>query len=310
MNKPLKKSTVICFILICAFCFIIMKRFVNLSDDVFLRMLNNNDDALQIREMYPIAEKPEGTSANQGFAIHKDIIFQLYSDNKLILINLVQERDNVITELNIHSLHGDTIDFSNDYIKDEEFPLAYITADTNPANIFCVQISRKGTSLIKTYSFKDIQKTGYYAGHCIDTDNRIIYLVGYNKNNYYDPDDNFMIVSSWDMDHFHKNDDGTITPEFLEAFNIPFIVCVQGQRYFKGMLYLLSSHTGVQDIAINTSIFIINPQKGEIENVYDKFPEKIRTTECEGIEFIKMNGELKMVISTYGDPGKYFCLSR
>ena len=54
-----------------------------------------------------------GVSSNQGFAIHNGIIFQLFSDNKIELIDIASKTS--IGVFNITSGHGDTIDFSNEY---------------------------------------------------------------------------------------------------------------------------------------------------------------------------------------------------
>ena len=301
-RRILITGMIVCAVLLSA---IVLKKRYNSSSDVIGKILGNSD-VFCVEELFPVAEKPEETFANQGFAVYGDILFQLYNDNKAVLSDL---RDHsVIAQLDITSLHGDTIDFSDEFIHEEdEFPLAYITADTNPAKVFAVRIDRSSTELIRTYSFDEIEETGYYAGHCLDAENHILYMVGYLQENYYDPTGNSMIVSVWDLDHCTENEDGSFRPELTGSFRIPFIITVQGQRYYEGKLYLLSSHTGSHEIGIDTRIYVVDPKTEKVERIYDQFPENIKRTECEGIEFVNDGNAMRMIISTYNaSGGKYY----
>jgi hypothetical protein len=218
----------------------------------------------------------------------------LYSDNKIILANYPSRT--LIATLDITSGHGDTMDFSNEfYDSNDEFPLAYITADTNPATVYVVRITRSATTLIRTLYFDDITKTGYYSGHCIDPNTNILYMVGYLQNSYTEATDNKMIVSSWDLNNLTDNEDDTYTPEYIESFNVPFMKTVQGQKFFDNKLWLLSSPSGT----FNTVIYIVDPFKKKIVTTMSNFPTDLKNTECEDISFVLEGNKYHMVISCY-----------
>ena len=236
--------------------------------------------------------------ASQGFAIYNDVIFQLYSNDK---VNLIDYNDGaVIATLDIKSDHGDTIDFSNEfYDPSDEFPLAYITSDTTPAKVYVVRLSRSETQLIRTYYFGDVSKTGYYAGHCLDANNNVIYTVGYTQSSYYLADnDNKMIVSKWDLSNYVTNEDDTITPTFVKSFILPFMRTVQGQRYFRNKLFLLSSHNGLESLPVDTKIYVVDPFREIVTTVFSDFPSGIKNVECEAIEFVKENDMYNMILSS------------
>lgn len=273
-----------------------------------IEKLANNSGNVTVDELFPVAQTPEGCFANQGFAIFNDVLFQLYNDNKIVLSDF--RNGAMISRLDIASLHGDTIDFSNEYYsEDDEFPLAYITIDTNPATVHVVRITRESSDLIRVYSFPDIKITGYYAGHCLDAANRLLYLVGYANESYYLDDNNKMIVTCWDLQSFTENEDKTITPNLIDSYTIPFIITVQGQRLYQDKIYLLSSHNGVGEIGIDTRIIIIDPKERRVVGCFDQFPEKIKRTECEGIEFVTQAESISMILSTCDtEAGKYYVL--
>lgn len=233
-----------------------------------------------------------GVSSNQGFAICNGVIFQLYSNDKVELIDL--ETGTSIAVLNITSAHGDIIDFSNEYYADgDEFPLAYITADTTPAKVYVNRITRTGTELVKTYIFP-ADKTGYYAGHTLDPVNKIIYQVGYTENSYYqDPNGtNYLIVSVWDLKDVTDNGDNTFTPAFIKSFNIPFYTTLQGQAFFNGLIVAVSSHWSNAE----TKVLFIDPGKEAITTLLDDFPTAIKNSECEGIAFVPDGNKYYSVI--------------
>ena len=229
---------------------------------------------------------PTGKSA-QGMAIYNGVIFQLFNPDYVRLRTFPGFVD--IAEYSITSEHGDTAEFSNEfYDSSDEFPLLYITSDSDPAKVFVNRVTRSGATLIRTYYFGDLTKTGYYAGHCCDFDNNIMYLVGYTEGSYYaDPNKtNKMIVSKWDLSNIHDNGDGTITPAFLGSFTVPFISTAQGQRFFRDKIYILSSKNGVDGVVGDTKIYVIDPYKQKIDHVFTEFPQWIKEHEGEGIEFV------------------------
>ena len=248
-----------------------------------------------VQQLYSVFQSPQGAGYQQGFAIYDGVLFQLYANDKVILADL--ETGSIITTLDIKSDHGDTIDFSNEfYSASDEFPLAYITSDTTPCKVYVVRITRTGTTLIRTLYFGDIEKTGYYAGHCLDVDSNALYLVGYKANSYYEAENNEMIISRWNLMSLTTNGDETQTPEFVSSFNIPFIRCVQGQRYFSNKIWLLSSHNGLGGYPVNTCIYAVDFERKKIVTSMSDFPSSIKNTECEALEFVLVDDERYDVI--------------
>lgn len=251
-----------------------------------------------ISTLFAVPTRPEGTGWHQGFAIYNNVIVQLYSDNKVTLINY--NDGTVIDTLDITSDHGDTIDFSSEFFDaNDEFPLAYITSDTTPMKVYVTRITRSSTALIRTYYFGDTSKTGYYAGHCLDSYNNILYTVGYTENSYARDENgtNRMIVAKWDLSNCTTNQDGTLTPTMLNSFTLPFVRTVQGQRYFDNKLFLLSSHNGAYDLPANTTVYVVDPFKQIVTTIFDEFPVNIKNVECEAIEFVLEDNAYDMIIS-------------
>lgn len=246
----------------------------------------------------------------QGFAIYGGVLFQLYNTNTVRLIDT--SNYSVITELEITSDHGNTIDFSNEfYDVSDEFPLAYITSDSisNPTKVYVVRITRTGTTLIRTYYFGDASIKGYWAGHCLDTETNTLYLVGYTEDHYYLDENgtNNMIVSAWDIDNTTVNQDSTLTPQFIKSFTVPFIRTGQGRRFFNNRIYILSSHNGALSLPTNTNIVVIDPFREKVVSKFDNFPTAIKNSEAEAIEFVlnsKQDG-YDMILSD----GYYYKLS-
>lgn len=230
---------------------------------------------------------------HQGMAVNNGVLFQLCSNDSVKLYNF--ETGEFITALDIVSDHGDVIDFSNEkYDNNDEFNIAYITADLTPCKVYKSRITRTETTLLKTYLFP-LAQSGYYAGHCGDYDNNIMYIVGYTNTSYrIDDGTNKMIVSVWDLSNETQNQDGTYTPTFIKSFTIPFIETVQGQRYFNGKLVLESSDWADR----NTTIYIVDPAKECVVSKISDFPSTIKDMECEAVEFIENGNKYDMIIST------------
>lgn len=247
-------------------------------------------------ELLPVTSTPvvdvQGVSSYQGFTINNGVIFQLFSDNKVELIDYTTGEQ--IAMLDITSDHGDTIDFSNEYYQDgDEFPLAYITAETTPAKVYVNRITRTGTTLVKTYTFP-ADKTGYYAGHSLDPVNKILYQIGYTENSYYqDPNGtNYLIVSVWDLKTVTDNGNNVYTPAFVRSFKLPFYTTLQGQAFFNGLLFVVSSHWSNPD----TIIIVIDPSSDTICNVMTEFNSVIKTEETEGLAFVENGNKYDMIL--------------
>jgi hypothetical protein len=248
-------------------------------------------DAIDYLMSTPVSDV-SGATSNQGFAINNGVIFQMFSDNKVELIDIATKTS--IGILDITSGHGDTIDFSDEYYDaSDEFPLAYITADTTPAKVYVNRITRTGCTLIKTYTFP-LEKTGYYAGHCLDVLNNYIYQVGYAEETYNtNPDgNNHMIVSVWDLGNCTDEGNNVYTPAFIRSFTVPFMVTTQGQTFFDNKLVLMSSDYSNPD----TNIYFIDLGSQSISSVISDLPSNLKNVECEGIAIVETDTGYDMII--------------
>jgi hypothetical protein len=200
----------------------------------------------------------------------------------------------LIAEYSLTSGHGDCIDFSNEYYDSgDEFPLAYITADTVPPKVYVNRLTRTGATLIRTLKFS-VDKVGYYAGHAVDSDGMRIIELGY-KNNSYNTNDgtNYMICTVWDLKTLTDNGDGTYTPSLIKSFKLPFMTTTQGQCFFRGRLYTASSDYGVTN---TTNIYVIDIGNESIISVIGDFPTEIKDREAEGVFFILDGDKYAMYI--------------
>lgn len=200
-------------------------------------------------------------SGVNGFDVHNNIIAQLKADNAMYLFDLINQTV-IAAALTITSAHGDSASFSHEkYLANDEFPLLYITSDANPAVVYVNRITRSGAALIKTLSFP-LNEAGYYAAHAYDEENQIMYMVGYTQQNYTSSNNgaNKTLISKWDMTQLSQNQDGSFTPEYVSALEIPFIYCTQGQQFFDGMIWASSGYNN----GLTQYIYAINPSTGEI----------------------------------------------
>ncbi len=218
----------------------------------------------------------------QGFDIHNGIIFQFMASsnisNRMATINA---GSSAIINNNIPSIsdHGDSASFSNKfYSVGDEYPLLYVTSDTNPAKVYVNRVTTSSSNLVRTLSFP-LNKTGYYAAACVDFPNNIIYMVGYSEENYQTDDggNNKTVISKWDLSNLSSNGDGSYTSAFISSIERPFIYVMQGQQYHDGMLWIASGASNTRGY-----IYALNPSNGNLLYTVDTSS----TTELEGLSFI------------------------
>lgn len=221
-------------------------------------------------------------SPTQGFDISNGIIFQFIASgstgNRLATINSDTQQ---IINSNISAVsdHGDSASFASVfYNPNDDFPLLYVTSDTNPAKVYVNRVTENTSQLITTYAFP-LDKTGYYSALCLDDANNRMYMVGYSEQNYQTDDggNNKTVVSIWDMSNLTDNGDGTYTPTFVSRFERPFIYTMQGQQYHDGMLWISSGGTNVHGY-----VYALDPSDGTLLYTIDTNT----TTEVEGIAFL------------------------
>lgn len=238
------------------------------------------------------AYKSFNITPSQGFAIKDGYLFQFRATGTSVYDScVVKELSSGDTEgnLTITSGHGDSASFSREYYAEsDEFPLLYVTADTNPAKVYVNRVTKTTASLVKTYSFP-LAQAGYYAAHAYDEDNEIMYMVGYTEQNYTSDDggNNKTLVSKWDMSQLTQNQDGSYTPTFISSYQIPFIYCMQGLQFHDGMIWISS---GINN---GSYIYVLDPSDGTTLHTFDLET----TTEVEGLDFIS---NTEMVVGFQG----------
>lgn len=222
-------------------------------------------------------------SPTQGFDIYNGIIFQFMAtgtsvSNRMATIN-AQTSTIINNNISASSDHGDSASFSNEkYDQSDDYPLIYVTSDTNPALVYINRVTQTTSTLIKTLAFP-LNKTGYYAAACVDFENDICYMVGYSEQNYKTDDggNNKTVVSKWDLSNLTDNGDSTYTPAFISSYERAFIYTMQGQQFHDGMLWISSGNTNVRGY-----VYALDPADGTLLYTVDTNT----TTEIEGIAFI------------------------
>ena len=220
-------------------------------------------------------------SPTQGFDIYNGVIFQFMATGTSVydrMATIDAETATIInSNISAESDHGDSASFSREFYSDsDEYPLIYVTSDTNPALVYVNRVTTSSSTLVKTYSFP-LEKTGYYAALCLAYP--FMYMVGYSEQNYQTDDggNNKTVISKWDMTKLTDNGDGTFTPEFISSYQRAFIYTMQGQQFHDGMLWISSGNTGVHGY-----VYALDPPDGSLLYTIDTNT----TTEIEGIAFV------------------------
>lgn len=237
-----------------------------------------------------------GDFSAQASAYYNGVVFKLWNPDLMQLYNF--ETGAKIAEFAITSGHGNSIDFSTEfYDASDEFPLVYITADTNPATVYVNRVTRTGATLIRTLTFP-LNRTGYYAGHCLDNINNVLYQIGYKNDDYQTSDNgNHMIVTKWDLSALTDNGDNTYTPAFIDTFDLPLIDTCQGQTMLNGKIFIVSANPYVgTGSGKTTKVYAIDVGGQRISNILTEFWERIRDHEGEGIFFVPNGNRYDMIV--------------
>lgn len=230
------------------------------------------------------------TNQMQGFDIFGDYIFQFRANSSTVnnIMKTINAKTNTVIQDDIHSAsdHGDSASFSTEYYdSNDQFPLLYVTADTNPAKVYVNRVTLTSSQLVRTLLFP-IDKAGYYSAAALDAENNIIYMVGYSEQNYQTDGggSNKTVISKWDLSYLTENQDGSFTPVFVSRIERPFIYVMQGQQCHDGMLWIASGGTNY-----NGYIYALDAQSGNLLYTIDTET----TVEVEGLSFIS---EREMVV--------------
>ena len=279
-------------------CFIIGENYAqnNMDDTYDLKYygdkINLKPHAFKCEKLFSMSNT--SSAATQSMAISNNVLFQLMGNGFVELYDFLSGE--FINAYNITSEHGDCAQFGNTkYAEDDEFPLLYVTSDTTPAKIYINRVTRTSSELVKTLFFPS-DKTGYYSGHAIDFEKNIVYQIGYKNNTYHINDGtNKMIVSSWDLNELTDNGNNTYTPRYIKSFELPFLITVQGQKFYDGKIYAVSSHWE----NTNTVIYGIDTVNERICTIIKDFPSSIKDHETEDLEFWydTNEGDYKIILS-------------
>ena len=237
------------------------------------------------------------TSSSQGIDIYNNqYLVQLYNGGTIQLINYATgvEISNIT---GVDFKHGDTCQFSNTFYDPSDLlPLLYVTSDTTPSIVYVVRIQDTTTaSIVKSYLLDS--GAGYYAGHCFDFDNNLIYCFGYKQNEFHTNTGgtNNTIITVYDMNNVQQVSETEFKPEIIDRYEKPFIYCVQGQKFLNGKCYLVSSYNSTEQ---ETRIYVYDPTNKLFTAVFSDMPSDISNHETEDIAFVKGSNKYEMVVAT------------
>lgn len=245
------------------------------------------------------------TSSSQGFDIYNNqYLVQLYNGGTLQILDYSNGSQISVIQ-NIGFSHGDCCQFSNTFYDDSDLlPLLYVTSDTTPSVVYVVRIRNTSTAtIIKSYNLGN--EAGYYAGHCFDFANNILYCFGYKQNEFHTNTGgtNNTIISVYDMGQETLISGTEYSLALLDRYEKPFIYCIQGQKFINGMCYLVSSYDLSEQ---KTYIYIYDPIRKNFVAQFKDMPNDIANYETEDIAFVKGNNKYEIIVGTRA---KYMKLS-
>lgn len=237
----------------------------------------------------------QGTYVKEASAYNNGVVFKCYHTDLMQLYDFSD--GSKIAEFPITCGHGNSIDFSNEYYNSsDEFPLAYISSDQTPAEVYVNRITLSGATLIRTLTFP-AARTGYYANHCLDNVNNVLYMMGYKNEDYQTPaDGNHMIVTKWDLSNLTDNGDGSFTPEYIDEFTLPFIDTTQGRAFLNGKMFVMSSNPYVPSDGRYTKVYVIDVGGQRISNILSGWWYRIRDNEGEGLFFVPNGDKYDLIL--------------
>ena len=234
----------------------------------------------------------EGLESRQDFDIFNNVLFQLFSDNYVALVNI--ETGSVIASYAISSGHGNSCQFSNEfYDPSDNYPLLYCFGYSNNM-VYVNRVTDNEATLIKTYKLND---NGFRFSGGLDSQNNRLITIHFAKNSSTDETDNYNVISVWDLnDVAVDNDDNTLIPKLIKQTIIPFFPIVQGCFWFKQALYVVSGSYSAGSNPVKLTAF---DSDGNIITSITDFPDAIKRSEGEGISFYKVKDKYKCYFATY-----------
>lgn len=233
----------------------------------------------------------EGLTSRQDFDIYDGVLFQLYSDNYVALLNL--DTGSVIASYPLNSGHSNSCQFSEEfYDSSDRFPLLYCFGyDDN----YCYvnRVTDSGAELIQTYY---LQTDGYRFSGGVDSKNNRLITIHFTKNSSTDISNNHNIVTVWDLNKVTDDGNGHLIPSIVKQTDIPFLPVVQGCTWFKDALYVTSGYYDPYRVTVKLTAFDTG---GNVVTEITDFPSEIKQGEAEGITFYKSQNKFECYFATY-----------
>ena len=233
----------------------------------------------------------EGLTSRQDFDIYDGVLFQLYSDNYVALVDL--NTGNVITSYQINSGHSNSCQFGEEfYDANDRFPLLYCFGyDDN----YCYvnRVTDSGAELVRTYY---LQTDGYRFSGGVDSKNNRLITIHFAKNSSTDGSNNRNIITVWDLNKVTDDGNGHLIPSIVKQTDIPFFPVVQGCTWFKDALYVTSGYYNPYRVTVKLTAFDTD---GNVVTEITDFPSEIKQGEAEGITFYKSQNKYECYFATY-----------
>lgn len=234
----------------------------------------------------------EGLGARQDFDIYADVLFQLFSNNYVALINI--DTGAVIASYPLSCEHGNSCQFSTEfYDPNDKYPLLYCFGYSNNL-VYVNRVTDTGATLIRTYK---LDTSGYRFSGGLDSKSNRLITIHYTNNSSTVPENNKSVITVWDLNNTTEDsNDNTLKPTLIKQTEIGFVPVVQGCTIFKGVLYVVSGYYPTYSYPVKITGF---DEDGNVVNEITDFPQTILQSEGEGISFYKVGNRYKCYFATY-----------
>ena len=232
-----------------------------------------------------------GLISRQDFDIYDGVLFQLYSDNYVALIDL--DTGNVITSYPLNSGHSNSCQFGEEfYNTNDKYPLLYCFG-YNDNYCYVNRVTENGADLVRTYY---LQTNGYRFSGGLDAKNNRLITIHYAWDSSSDGTNNHNIITVWDLNKVSEDGNGNLIPSVVKQTNIPFFPVVQGCTWYKDALYVVSGYYDPYGYVVKLTAFDTD---GNVVTEITDFPTEIMHGEGEGITFYKAQDKYECYFATY-----------
>lgn len=228
-----------------------------------------------------------GLVSRQDIAVYAGKMFQLYDSDYLSIIDL--NDGTVDVSYPVDCGHGNSCQFSNEfYSASDDFPLLYCFAYTSNL-VYVNRVTTSGATLIRTLKLSNL--TGYRFSGAIDSLNNRLFVLNYTINS--STTSNPVHLSVLDLNNLTANDDSTYTPALISSIEIPFILMIQGIKYFNDRLFVANGGT---DVTQFRGIQVLDTKSGAI---LSKVPYTYDSNEPEGCDLVDDGSDYyKLILTT------------